>query len=309
MEHITLGKSELKVPVVGFGAWQAGKRGWGKDYSDEDIIEAIRFSIENGVNFIDTAEVYGDGYSEDVVARAIKGYDREDVILATKVAAFHYRYNDLIRAAEHSMERLNTDYIDLYQLHWPDNYISMKETVAALENLVREGKVRHVGLCNYPAPLIEDMYSKMSEEIPIVSNQMRYNIVEREVEEELFPYMKKKGITMIAWSPIAKGLLTGKYNTENLPDDEVRKNDPMFRKENIERLGPVLQKVAELSEKHGKTMSQTSLNYLISKGAVVIPGAKNLSQAKENMGAAGWRLSEQEVSEIDLASRVDLAYF
>lgn len=309
MEYMTLGKSDLKVPVVGFGAWQAGKRGWGSDYSDEDIIEAIRFSIENGVNYIDTAEVYGNGYSEDVVARAIKGYDREDIILATKVAAFHYRYKDLIRAAEQSMERLNTDYIDLYQLHWPDNYISMKETVSALEKLVKDGKVRQIGLCNYPAPLIEDMYSRMSSDIPIVSNQMRYNIIEREVEDELFPYMKEKGITMIAWSPIAKGLLTGKYNEGNLPGDEVRKNDALFRKENVEKLKPVLQKVKELSDKHGKTMSQVSLNYLITKGAIVIPGAKNLSQAKDNIGASGWKLTDSEIAEIDGASRIELAYF
>lgn len=309
MEYTTLGKSELKVSVVGFGAWQAGKRGWGKDYSDEDIIEAIRFSIENGVNYIDTAEVYGDGYSEDVVARAIKGYGREDIVLATKVAAFHYRYRDLIKAAERSLERLKTNYIDLYQLHWPDNYISMRETVSALEKLVKEGKVRQIGLCNYPAPLIEDIYSKMSSDIPIVSNQMRYNMVEREVEEELYPYMKKKGITMIAWSPIAKGLLTGKYNGGNLPEDEVRKNDPLFRRDNVEALKPVLQKVKDLSEKHGKTMSQVSLNYLICKGAVVIPGAKNLSQARDNLGAAGWRLSESEVSDLDRAADVQLEYF
>lgn len=304
-----MGKSDLKVPVLGFGAWQAGKRGWGTDYSDEDIIEAIRFSIENDVNYIDTAEVYGDGYSEDIVARAIKGYDRDDIVIATKVAAFHYRYDDLIKAADRSLERLNTSYIDLYQLHWPDNYISMKETVSALEKLVREGKVRTIGLCNYSAPLIEDMRSKMNSDIPIVSNQMRYNVIEREVEEELYPYMKKNGITMIAWSPIAKGLLTGKYNASNIPQDEVRKSDPLFRKENVEKLAPLLGKIREMADKHDKTMAQVSLNYLICKGAVVIPGAKGVSQAKENIGAVGWKLSDSEVRQLDMASEVRLAYF
>lgn len=309
MEQVTLGKSDLKVPVVGFGAWQAGKKGWGTDFSDEDSIAAIRYSIDNGVNYIDTAEVYGDGHSEDVVARALKGYDRDDIVIATKVAGFHFRYRDVLKAAENSLKRLNTDYIDLYQLHWPDNDIPQSETVSALEKLVDEGKVRHIGLCNFQAPLIEDIYSSLSESIPIVSNQMRYNIIQREVEKELFPYMKKKGITMIAWSPIAKGILTGKYNLSNLPSDDIRKADPVFRKENVEKLGNVLDEVRSISEKHGKTMAQVSLNYLICKGSVVIPGAKNVDQARENMGAAGWRLSDVEISSIDRASSVELAYF
>ncbi|AKA48508.1 hypothetical protein IX51_04665 [uncultured archaeon] len=308
MDYVTLGKSDLKVPVVGFGAWQAGKSGWGEDYTDEDSIKAIRYSLDHGVNFIDTAEVYGYGHSEEVVAKAMEGYARDDVVIATKVAGYHFRYKDVIKAAENSLKRLNTDYIDLYQLHWPDNYTPVGETMSAMEQLVKEGKIRNIGLCNFPRPLVEEIYAKKSPDLPIVSNQMRYNMIQREVEGELYPYMKQKGISMIAWSPIAKGLLTGKYNEGNIPGDEIRKGDALFTKDNLKRLTGLLNEISEISEKHGKTMAQVSLNYLISKEAIVIPGAKNVKQAEENMGAAGWKLSKSEVDSLDRASDVELTY-
>ncbi len=309
MDYVTLGKSGLKVPVVGFGAWQAGQKGWGTDYSDEDVIGAIRHSLDNGVNFIDTAEVYGMGHSEEVVSRALEGYDRDDVIIATKVAGHHLRKRDLVKAADDSLKRLKTNYIDLYQLHWPDFYIPLEETISGMQELADRGKIRHIGLCNFPPSMVEEIYSRGNHGITIASNQMRYNIVQREVEAELYPYMKKKGISMIAWSPIAKGILTGKYNAENLPDDEVRKNDPLFRTENFQNLAPLLGELKSLSEKYGRTMAQVSLNYLISKGAIVIPGAKNAKQAEENMGAAGWRLSKADIESLDRASDIELSYY
>lgn len=308
MEQINLGKSDLRVPAIGFGAWQAGRSGWGEDYSDQDVIDAIRFSIDNGVNFIDTAEVYGWGHSEEIVGKSIDGYRREDVIIATKVAGFHFRYRDVINAAENSLKRLNTDYIDLYQLHWPDNYINLRETISALEELVNSEKVRAIGLCNFPVSLIKEVYEKKATDIPIASNQLRYNVLQREVEEEIFPFMKEMGITMMAWSPIAKGLLTGKYGPGNIPNDSTRKEDPLFRQENLAMIEPVLDQIRNLAEKYDKTMAQVSLNYLLCKGAMVIPGAKNVKQAKENMGGADWRLSPSEVSEIDIASDLELSY-
>ena len=309
MDYVNLGKSDLKVSSVGFGAWQAGKRGWGTDYDDSDIIEAIKYSLDNGVNYIDTAEIYGMGHSEEVVGKAIEGYDRESIVIATKVSPAHFRHGDLLRAAEDSMKRLNTNYIDLYQLHWPDMYIGHRETVKAIEKLLDEGKIRHFGLCNYPAALIDEIYDIMSGKYPIVSNQMRYNIIQREVEEGLYPYMKEKGITMIAWSPIAKGLLTGKYDTGNIPQDDVRKNDVLFKQENLERIMPLLEKIREISRNHDRTPSQVALNYLLSKGSVVIPGAKNTAQAKENMGAAGWKLSDSEMKEIEKLADVPVTYY
>lgn len=308
MDYVTIGKSDLKVSAVGFGAWQAGKRGWGSDYTDEDSVNAIRFALESGVNLIDTAEIYGNGHSEEVVSRAIKDFPREEIVIATKISASHFKFDNVLKAAEHSLRRLGTDYIDLYQLHWPDGYIRISETISAMEKLVDDGKIRYIGLCNFPRALIEEIYDHLKKN-EIVSDQMRYNIIQNEVEDDLVPYLKYKGISLIAWSPIAKGLLSGKYDANNLPNDPVRTDDPLFRQENIVKFAPLIDKLREVAEKRGKTMAQVSLNFLLSKDAIVIPGAKNPKQVQENIGAAGWRLSEKEMGEIEELSKVAISYF
>jgi aryl-alcohol dehydrogenase-like predicted oxidoreductase len=306
MMKIQLGRSGFKIPVVGFGAWQAGKVGWGNDYSDGDIIDAIRYSLKNGGNHIDTAEVYGMGHSEELVRAATENLQRKDFIIATKVAPPHFRYKDVIKACENSLKRLGTDYIDLYQLHWPDNYVPLKETLAAMEKLADEGLIRHIGVCNFPAPLIRETINLLKDH-DLVSNQMRYNILQREVEDETYPLMKEHGITMIAYSPIAKGLLTCKYDEGHLPPGEIRSSDPLFRKENLKGMSGLFERLRELSDKYKCEPGTVALAYLIQKGAAVIPGAKNMEQVKENLVAGDLQLTQDEVKSLEMS--IDLDYF
>jgi len=306
MEYRNIGKSDLRVSIVGFGAWQAGGRGWGSDFTDNDVIKAMKYGFENGVNYIDTAEIYGSGHSEEVISKALEGYRREDIVIATKVAPPHFRKEDIIKSCDQSLRRLNTSYIDLYQLHWPDSSVPVSETIAAMEKLVDSGKVRYIGVCNYPLTELQDVLGSLSKH-DLISNQMRYNLIQREVESDLVPFMRKNSISMIAWSPIAKGLLSGKYSPANLPKDEIRQRDRLFSRENVEKLVPLIDKIREIANSRSKTPAQVALNYLISQESFVIPGIKSTEQLIENMGAADWRLTESEISELQNASSIELA--
>jgi len=305
MEYRNIGKSDLRVSIVGFGAWQAGGRGWGSDFTDNDVIKAMKYGFENGVNYIDTAEIYGSGHSEEVISKALEGYRREDIVIATKVAPPHFRKEDIIKSCDQSLRRLNTSYIDLYQLHWPDSSVPVSETIAAMEKLVDSGKVRYIGVCNYPLTELQDVLGSLSKH-DLISNQMRYNLIQREVESDLVPFMRKNSISMIAWSPIAKGLLSGKYSPANLPKDEIRQRDHLFSRENVEKLVPLIDKIREIANSRSKTPAQVALNYLISQESFVIPGIKSTEQLIENMGAADWRLTESEISELQNASSIEL---
>ena len=265
--------------------------------------EALSFALDSGVNFIDTAEMYGKGHSESVSGEVLRNYDRSKVIIATKVNPPHLGKKDLISSAHNSIERMKCSYIDLYQIHWPDFNVPIKETADALESLVSDGLVRYIGTCNFPLPQLKELVHTLDRN-SVVSNQMRYNILQREVEEELVPYMKSENIGMIAWSPIAKGLLTGKYNEDNIPGDDVRKRDRLFTREIITRIAPLMEALKRIAGSHEKTVTQVSLNYLLTKGALVIPGIKRKEQMAENMGASGFTLTGPEIKEIDSLSEI-----
>ncbi|MGB9758377.1 MAG: aldo/keto reductase [Thermoproteota archaeon] len=312
MEYVNLGKSGLKVSIIGLGAWQASGKAWGADVEDENIVKAIKRAYELGINFIDTAEAYGNGHSEEVVGKAVKEIGRENLVIATKVHGAHLRYNELLKAAEHSLKRLGIKEIDLYQVHWPDPWeqIPLKHTMRAMEQLYKEGKIRAIGVSNFAVRDLEEARKHLSV-TDIVSNQVRYNMLQREIEEEVLPYCKKENISIIAWSPIAQGALTGKYNISNKPSDDVRRGNRLFSDRNlreISKLIPVLEKIAKA---RNKTVAQVALNWLLREGNVIpIPGAKNPKQAEENAGAADWRLSSQELKEIeDALSKISLDYF
>ncbi|MCI4438955.1 aldo/keto reductase, partial [archaeon] len=185
MEYVNLGKSGIKVSIIGLGAWQASGKTWGADVEDENIVKAIRRAYELGINFIDTAEAYGNGHSEEVVGKAIKEIGRENLVIATKVHGAHLRYNELLKAAEHSLKRLGIKEIDLYQVHWPDPWeqIPLKHTMRAMEQLYKEGKIRAIGVSNFAVRDLEEARKHLSV-TDIVSNQVRYNMLQREIEEE-----------------------------------------------------------------------------------------------------------------------------
>ncbi|MFP3224887.1 MAG: aldo/keto reductase [Thaumarchaeota archaeon] len=311
MEYINLGKSGLKVSKIGIGTWQASGDAWGQDVIDDNIIKAIKRSYELGVNLVDTAEIYGNGHSETVVGKALKDIGRENMIVATKVAGAHLRHDELLKSAELSMKRLGISYIDLYQIHWPDPWeqIPLRETMKAMEELYVQGKIRAIGVSNFAVRDLEEARSYLSK-TDIVSNQVRYNMLQREIEEEVMPYCRKNGITIIAWSPLAQGALTGKYNVENVPRDRIRSGNEVFKPENMKQIERLLKILKEIAQKRKKTVAQVSLNWVIShEGVIAIPGAKTPEQAEENAGAAGWKLSDEELKLIENElSKIDIDY-
>lgn len=306
--RVELGKSGLRVSRIGLGVWQASDEWRG---NDERIIGAIERSHELGVNLLDTAEVYGDGHSEGVVGRALRRIGRDNFVVATKVYGAHLRYDELQRACAYSLRRLGVREIDLYQIHWPDPWeqIPLKETMRAMERLYTEGKIRAIGVSNFAVRDLEEARSCLSKS-DIVSDQLQYNLVHRELEEELMPYLRKEGIDVLAWSPLAQGALTGKYSSRRTPKRDVRRMNPIFERKNLSRMKGLLDVLSRIALHRGCTMSQVALAWLMKDPIVVpIPGAKSADQAEENAGAAGVGLSPEDLRSLDSTSRkVDIDY-
>jgi len=312
LEYIKLGKSGPKVSVVGIGTWQASGKQWGDDVKDHLIVKAIGRSLELGVNLVDTAELYGDGHSEKVVGRALKKYGRENFVVATKFHGSHLHYEDVLKACDASLKRLGVKQIDLYQMHWPDPWeqVPLKETMKALKKLHEEGKILSVAVSNFAVRDLEEARSAL-DGVEIASNQVRYNLLQREIEEEVLPYCTKNGISILAWSPLAQGVLTGKYSPSKVPSDRVRKRNKLFERRNLKAAAPLVRVLREIGEARGRTPAQVALNWIISRpGVVPIPGAKNPSQAEENAGAAEFKLTAEELQRIEEASRaIRISYF
>jgi len=259
VNHRELATTGINLPAVGLGTWQ---------YTGG--IEPIRAGIALGACFIDTAESYG---SEEVIGQAIRGI-RRDIFLATKVSPRHFRRADVVKAAEESLKRLGTDYLDLYQLHWPNYTVPIAETMGAMEQLVDGGKVRFIGVSNF---FVRDLKSaqKAMSKYRIVSNQVQYNLIDRTVEFGLLEYCRRQNITIIAHSPLATGF------------SSIRAKDP-------ER---VIDKVAQA---RSKTAAQVALNWCISKkGVVTIPKANSVEHVKENCAASDFQLSPEELELLD----------
>lgn len=201
MDYIKIGKSDLKVSVIGLGTWQFGSKGWGygSEYGKKEAIKIINKALELGINFIDTAEVYGDGLSEEIIGEAIKGWNRDELIIATKVAPWNLTYKRVLKAAERSLRRLRTNYIDLYQIHWPNPIIPLSSTMKAMKELIKAGKVRYVGVSNFSLTRLKKARSFLPE-IDIISNQVKYNMIERSIEKDLLPYCKREDLVIIAYS-------------------------------------------------------------------------------------------------------------
>lgn len=310
MEYAMLGTSDLKVPKIGLGTWQYGTEGWGfgADFTEQEALATVDRALEVGINLLDTAEVYGDGRSEEIVGKAIEGR-RNEVILATKVLPRHLRKRDLIRACDESLRRLKTDRIDLYQIHAAEPYVPLGESMAALAKLIDGGKVRYIGVSNFSVPLLraaEEVFSGR-----IVSNQVRYNLLQRDIEAEILPYCREQGITVIAYSPLAQGLLSGKYDRAHLPSDKIRERNLLFREENLVQAFPVIDLLRKIGSVHGATPAQVALRWVTSQdGVIAIPGAKRPQQVQENAGALDWSLSADELAKLDAASAdLKFSYF
>ena len=260
-----LGGTGVMVPEIGIGTWRY--RGG---------VEPLRRAIDLGAALVDTAEMYG---TEDVVGQAIEGiHDR--VFLATKVSGSHLRHDEVMRAAEASIQRLGVSVIDLYQIHWPDSSVPMKETMRAMGTLVDRGMVRYVGVSNFSVESMIEAQQAM-EKYPIVANQVRYSLQDRNIEKDLLSHCETNRITVIAYSPLAKGGLLG---------------GSTFRRGGGKK---VLDQVAV---EQGRTVAQVALNWCISHpGVIAIPKSDSVARTEENCAASGWRLTSDQMSRLGSA--------
>jgi diketogulonate reductase-like aldo/keto reductase len=259
MELKELNRTGVKVPEIGIGLWR---------YSGG--VEPLRAAIAMGASLIDTAEVYG---TEDVVGQAV-GERREQVFVATKVSGHHLKYDEVLRAAEASLQRLRTNYIDLYQIHWPSNVVPIQETMRAMETLVDRGLVRYLGVSNFSVEELHRARLAMSK-YPIVSNQVLYNLNRREIEARLLPYCEVNGITVIAYTPLDDGRLA--------------------RHSQYPRNAQGQQALEWVAEQTGKTMAQVALNWCVWRPSVItIPKSNSAARVVENCGASGWRLTREQ---------------
>jgi aryl-alcohol dehydrogenase-like predicted oxidoreductase len=291
-----LGGSPLEVTVIGFGAWAIGGSGWGQ-VEDEESVVAIQRSIDLGVNFIDTAPIYGMGHSEEVVGKALAGR-RDKVVLATKCG---YVWDDagnarrdltpasICREVAASLKRLRTDVIDLYQVHWPDPDTPIAETFTTLAKLREEGLVREIGVCNFTLEQLQEA----RKHAPLISFQPGYNLIDRGIEQEIVPWCQRSGVGITAYAPMARGLLTGKFNQDSsFADDDVRARDPRFQGERFEKLLAVLDVLKGEAKKLGKTPGQVAIAWVIQRPGLTLAicGAKTAGQVEENVRGAGWEL-------------------
>jgi aryl-alcohol dehydrogenase-like predicted oxidoreductase len=290
---------------MGLGAWSWGDRtmwNYGHGYTEADIEQAFRASLVGGVNLVDTAEVYGNGSSERYLGKFLKTATTP-VLVATKFMPYPWRLNRnaLMRSLDHSLERLGLDHVDLYQIHWPFPPMPVEFWVEELAKAVKSGKTLTAGVSNYNKTQMQRAYTILSKyNLPLASNQVEYHLLDRTVEKNgLLDRCKEIGTRLIAYSPLAKGLLTGKYSLES-PPPGLRSRQPAGR---MKALPGLIALLTEIGQGHGnKAPGQVALNWLICKGALPIPGAKNVKQAEQNTGAIGWRLTPEEVKSLDEAS-------
>ena len=301
MHYTNLGKTRAKVSKVGIGVWQASDEWHGDNAS---IIKAIGKASDLGVNFIDTAEVYGNGSSERVVGQALRRFGREKFVVATKVYGAHLRHDELLRACEGSLQRMGLKEIDLYQVHWPDPWeqIPLRHTMTALQELQRDGTIGAIGVSNFAVRDLKEAGSLL-DGIRVVSNQVRYNLLQREIEEEVLPYCTKEDISVIAWSPLAQGVLGGRYTSRNQPKNDVRRGNPLFASKNILSARRVISALTAIGSERGFTPAQVALAWLATKrGVISIPGAKTPAQAEENATSSDLRLKTDDLRRIESAA-------
>ncbi len=316
MTNRAVGKSGVHIPPLMYGAWAIGGWWWGGT-DDNKAIQSIHRAVEIGMNCLDTAPQYGFGHSEEILGRAIKG-KRNDVVIATKCGLRHdrtdgekffetrdmnnrkrtvYRVSkkdSIIKECEHSLQRLQTDYIDIYQVHWPDSTTPFSETMEALVSLYDQGKIRAIGVSNFSGTMVEECLRYG----PIHSIQPRYNPLVRDIEDELVPLCKEQNIGILAYSPLEHGLLTGKVTMERtFPVGDERKNHRWFQFPQRKIVLEVLHRLTPIAEEHNATLAQLHLAWCMNRPGITaaIAGARNAHQVEENWGAVNVQLTDEQI--------------
>jgi len=320
MEIRKVGHSDLHVSVIAFGAWAIGGWMWG-GADARDAIKAVEAAIGNGMTTIDTASVYGFGLSEELVGKAIKG-KRDKVQIMTKFGMSweekegdfffdtknnsgedisiykHASKKKVLKDCDDSLKRLMTDYIDLFQIHWPDPTTPVSETMEALEILIQKGKIRAGGVCNYSVELMKNAEKTL---IP-ASNQVPYSMVRRDIEKDVIPYCLGKNIGVFAYSPLQRGLLSGKIKPgHNFNNGDTRPDTPYFKEPNMSNILHFLENIRPIADGHNVTLSQLVLNWTILQPGITcaLAGARNPAQVLENSGAARFKLTGEEIKIIN----------
>jgi aryl-alcohol dehydrogenase-like predicted oxidoreductase len=323
MELRQLGNTDVKVTPLAFGAWAIGGWLWG-GAEEKDALRAIRASYDVGITSIDTAPVYGFGKSEELVGRAMEGVPRDRYQILTKYGMNwqthqgeyffdtfdsndkpvkmhkHASKEKVKQECEESLRRLKTDYIDLYQIHWPDATTPIAETMEAVAGLIKEGKVRAAGVCNYSAALVEEALKTLN----IVSNQVPYSMVRREIEKEEMPQAQKKGLGILPYSPLQRGILTGKLKPDHqFNHGDTRSTSNYYQPENIRRINAMLDKIKPIADSHGASLSQLVINWTAHRPAIacVLVGARDEQQVKDNAKALSFKLTADEMMKITRA--------
>jgi aryl-alcohol dehydrogenase-like predicted oxidoreductase len=315
LQKVRFGKTDLEITPVGFGAWAIGGGGWAAAWGpqdDDEAVGAIRRAVELEVNWVDTAAVYGLGHSEELVARALKGVpDADRPYVFTKCSLVWDEGGDISnvlkrdsvrRECEQSLRRLQTDVIDLYQIHWPRPDEDIEEGWSALAELKEEGKVRHIGVSNFDVSQME----RANQISPVETLQPPYNMLNRGVEEEILPYCGENDIGVIVYSPMRSGLLTGKMTAErvqNMPSDDWRRNADDFQEPRLSRNLELVERLTEIGEQHDKSPAEVAIAWTLRHPAVTaaIVGGRRPDQVDGIIGAAEFRLSEDEIEEIETA--------
>lgn len=320
MELRKLGDSDVEVTPIAFGAWAIGGWMWG-GAEVQDALRAIRASYQAGITTIDTAPVYGFGRSEELVGRAMEGIARDKYQILTKYgmnwktqegqyyfdsvdneghAIKVYKYSArkaVLAECEDSLRRLKTDYIDLLQIHWPDATTPISETMEAVATLIEQGKVRAAGVCNYSAVQVEEALKTLR----LVSNQVPYSLVHRGIEKDVVPQALAKGMSIVPYSPLQRGLLTGKIKPgHQFNDGDTRQGHRYYQPENVRRINDMLDNLKPLAAKHDATLTQLVINWTTRQPAMdcVLVGARNEAQVLDNVKALSFTLTDAELSQI-----------
>lgn len=318
MELKNLGNSDVKVTPIAFGAWAIGGWMWG-GADDKEATKAIHASLDLGITTIDTAPIYGFGKSEELVGQALQGIARDKFQILTKYGMNWrteegeyffdstdnngkpvkiYKFSgreSVIRECEESLRRLKTDYIDLYQIHWPDATTPIGETMEAVATLLKQGKIRAAGVCNYNTTQIEEALKT----VRLVSNQVPYSMIHRNIEKDVLPQAISKGLSIIPYSPLQRGLLTGKIKRgHKFGAGDTRESHRYYKPENIDRVNAFLQTIKPIADDYGVSLAQLVINWTTRQPAMdcVLVGARDETQVKENIGALSFKLKDSEVA-------------
>ena len=312
MENITLGQNGPSVTPLCIGTWAWGDKlfwNYGDGYGPEQLEAAFAAALEAGINFFDTAEIYGLGLSEELLGQFMQKA-QQPVQMATKFGPLPWRFTgqSVSDALTDSLKRLQVERVELYQVHWPFAFFLSQETLMnTLADEVKRGRIGSVGVSNYSATQMREAQQILAARgVPLAVNQVRYSLLTRKIESNgILATARELGVTILAYSPLAQGLLTGKYTPDsNQTPGGARKIDPRFSKDGLQKIAPVISLLNTLGEKYDRTPAQVALNWLIAQGNVIpIAGVKTAEHVKQNAGALGWRLNTDEIEQLEQVSR------